>query len=143
VSDFVVDASVAVKWFLPEIHATAALRLIHQDNALLVPDLLFSEIGNVLLKRVQRGQATIGAAGAVLGALAAVPLQVHPSQALVPLAFEIACRSRRSVYDSTYLAVAVLRHCPLVTADRRLYDSLQAGSFAPLVVWIEDATPGP
>ena len=84
---------------------------------------------------------SIGAAGALLGALASVPLQVHPSQALIPLAFEIACRSRRSVHDSTYLAVAMLRHCPLVTADRRLYDSLQTGGFAPLVVWIEDATP--
>jgi predicted nucleic acid-binding protein len=44
---YVVDASVAVKWFVPEIHSAEALRLLSSDCELLAPDLLPSELGNI------------------------------------------------------------------------------------------------
>ena len=37
---FVVDASVAIKWFVPEIHAEAARRLLREGITLLAPDLI-------------------------------------------------------------------------------------------------------
>lgn len=46
---FVVDASVAMKWYLPENYSEHADRLLNPFFELLVPELLFSEIGNVLL----------------------------------------------------------------------------------------------
>ena len=45
---FVVDASVAIKWFFPEIHGDAALRLLEGEHRLHAPDLIYSEFGNVL-----------------------------------------------------------------------------------------------
>jgi hypothetical protein len=54
VSLFVVDASVAIKWFLPEIHSDAALRLLAGEHTLHAPDLIFSEFGNVLWKRFRK-----------------------------------------------------------------------------------------
>ena len=39
-SRVVVDASVAVKWFLPEIHSEAALRYLDGDYERVAPDLL-------------------------------------------------------------------------------------------------------
>jgi predicted nucleic acid-binding protein len=50
----VVDASVAIKWYLPEIHSEDALRLIDEERELLVPDLVWSEVGNILWKKWQR-----------------------------------------------------------------------------------------
>jgi hypothetical protein len=48
-ADVVVDASVVIKWHVPEIHSDAALRLLRDDGpALHVPDLLFAEVGNIL-----------------------------------------------------------------------------------------------
>lgn len=38
-SRYVVDASVAVKWFVPEIHTDASLRLLDGNHELLAPDL--------------------------------------------------------------------------------------------------------
>jgi len=58
VSRYVVDASVGIKWFVPEIHSDAARRLLTEDSILLVPDLFFPEIGNILWKRVRRGEDT-------------------------------------------------------------------------------------
>ena len=37
-TQFVVDANVAIKWVLPEIHSEIALKLLDDDNELLVPD---------------------------------------------------------------------------------------------------------
>lgn len=135
-SSFVVDASVAVKWLLPEVHGDAALRLLDGDHALLAPDLLYPEVGNVLWKRVRRREATVEEASATLEALASIPIGVHPSRALMPLAFEVACRAQRSVYDSLYLAVALLRRCPLVTADRKLYEGLRKAGMSPHLLWV-------
>jgi predicted nucleic acid-binding protein len=51
VSDFVVDASVAVKWFVPEIYDAQALRLLSGSHQLVAPDLLYVEAGNILWKK--------------------------------------------------------------------------------------------
>lgn len=139
-SGLAVDASVAVKWFLPEVHGSAALRILERGDALVTPDLLFAEVGSVLWKRVRRGQATIREAGAVLEALVALPFEVHPSRSLMPLALEIAVRVGQTVYDSLYVAVAVLRRCPLVTADRRLYEALRRGPFSTILLWVADVS---
>jgi len=135
---FVVDASVAIKWFLPELYGDAALRLLREGHSLVAPDLLFPEVGNVLWKRVRRREATAKEAGAALDALVALPLEVHPSQAMMPVAFEIACATARTVYDSLYLALAILRECPMVTADRKLHEALERGRFAPLLLWVAE-----
>jgi len=52
---FVVDASVAVKWFVPEIQSAAAERLLDPEIVLSAPDLILSELGNTptLLARAQ------------------------------------------------------------------------------------------
>ena len=90
---YVVDASVAVKWFLPEIHAEAAARLLAPDAILLVPDLLYPEIGNIVWKRVRAGEITREEASTLVQALGALPLQVHPAWPLVLSALEIACNT--------------------------------------------------
>jgi predicted nucleic acid-binding protein len=59
VTQFVVDANVAIKWVLLEIYTDSALRLLNDDHTLLVPDFFFPEIGNILWKRVRRGEMTL------------------------------------------------------------------------------------
>jgi predicted nucleic acid-binding protein len=138
VSLFVVDASVAIKWFLPEIHSDAALRLLAGEHALHAPDLIFSEFGNVLWKRVRKREISKAEASATIEALLSVPLRVQSSQALIPLALEIACSENRTVYDSLYLAAAIVHQFPVVTADAKLYRALRRGPFSAHLLWIED-----
>ena len=137
-SEFVIDTSVAVKWFFPEVHDVDALRLLRGRHDLLVPDIFFAEFGNALWKRVRRHEATPTVAARALEELGRRLFQVHPSQALVPLALDLAMRFDRSVYDSMYLAVAVLRHRPLVTADRRFHAALADGPLRAHLLWVAD-----
>ena len=106
---FVVDASVAIKWFLPEIHSDGALRLLAGEHTLYAPDLIFSDFGNVLWKRFRKREISKAEASATIEALLSVALRVQSSQSLIPLALEIACGENRTVYDSLYLAAAIVR----------------------------------
>jgi predicted nucleic acid-binding protein len=67
---YVVDASVAVKWFVPEIHSAEALRLLSLYCELLAPDLLPSEFGNILWKKTRRGEIRVPEAVETFHALA-------------------------------------------------------------------------
>ena len=138
-SRFVVDASVAIKWFLPEPHDDCAARLRSEGTDLEAPDLLYAEIGNALWKRVRRGELTRAAAERIIAAVSRLPIEVHPSRLLSGAAFQIACATGLTAYDSLYLATALLTDGRLVTADRRLFET--AARKAPLrnkVLWVED-----
>ena len=55
-SAFVVDASVVVKWFVPEVHSDAARRLLTLSHEYFAPDLLFAETANTIWKKIRRGE---------------------------------------------------------------------------------------
>ena len=137
-SIFVVDASVAIKWFFPEIHGDAALGLLEGQHTLHAPDVIFSEFGNVLWKRFRKNQISTKEASATIEALLSVPLQVQSTQSLIPLALEIACGTHRTVYDSLYLAAATVQQSLFVTADSKLYNALKKGPFSAHLLWVED-----
>jgi hypothetical protein len=64
----VVDASVVIKWFIDEVHAEAARRLQAEHYDLLAPDVLWPESGNILWKKVRRGELTTAEARLIFGA---------------------------------------------------------------------------
>lgn len=135
----VVDASVVIKWHVVEVHSDAARQLLGDDAPdLHVPDLLFPEVGNILWKKVNRGELTAESARTIAHLVAVAPLVVHPAAPLLEAAFEIALTSGRTVYDSLYVALAVQLGCRVVTADERLSNSLKAGPLGTHILWIED-----
>lgn len=134
----VVDASVAVKWFLPELHSIRAGRLRDARYALVAPDLIRLEIGNVLWNRVQRNEMTSEAAAGHLEAFDTARTEILRASGLVKAAFHLAVSLRSTVYDCLYLALAVEENCALITADRKFYAAVHASGFAPYILWIED-----
>jgi len=137
-SVYVVDASVALKWYVPEIHSEDALRVLEPGNRLHVPDLLHAEAGNILWKKSRRGELSTGEARRIVHALLVAPLTTHASAALLEGALDIATRTDRTVYDAMYVALAVALGGPLVTADHRLANALKGTAFGRHVIWVED-----
>jgi predicted nucleic acid-binding protein len=133
---FVVDASVAVKWFVPEEHEVAAKRLLSGANELVGPDFLTTEIMNALARKIRRGE--IDGADAQAALEAATPrFLLYPAAPLVPRAWSIAIPYNRNAYDSLCFALALREDCPFVTADRRAYDALH-DDFPTNILWVED-----
>lgn len=137
-SRFVVDASVAVKWLVPEVHTEAARRALSGEHELLAPDLIWAEVGSALWKRWRSGQIGSDTANILLSTFRRAPLQISESKVLMGSAWEIAEQYDRSFYDSLYLALAASAGCPLVTADLKLYNRLKAGPFSERLVWVEN-----
>ena len=137
---YVVDASVAVKWFVPEIHSGHALRLLRKGFDLQAPELIQAEFGNILWKKCRAGELDGTTAGEILDNFKRSPLVVRPHGAFMKIAWEIALKRRQTFYDSLYLALAMTEKARMVTADRKFYDVLAGTSSGRHLLWIEDVT---
>ena len=141
-SRVVVDASVAVKWFVPEELSTEARQLLAPEYELLAPDLLWAEVGNVLWKKHRRGEFDEETATRILRDFSRVSVEFHASQRWTEAALQHAMRIGITVYDGLYLALAVGSGCRLVTADRRLHDSCREGPLRHVVGLVGAGDPG-
>jgi predicted nucleic acid-binding protein len=137
-SVLVVDASVATKWFVPEVHSAEARRWQSGGDLHAPAVFLDIEIANILWKKIVRGDLTRADVDRIVLQLPILPLVRHPEGPLIPAAVEIAQRHGRSVYDSLYLALAVHLNGQMLTADQRLVNSLLGTSMAGYVRWVGD-----
>ena len=123
----VLDASVAVKWFVEEPGTAAAMALLAQDESLIAPDLVIVEVANVAWRHLMRGALQHSQLAHVPEAVPRMFAELWPTMWLASRAFEIAAELRHPVYDCFYLALAESQDATLITADRRLIGRL-AGS---------------
>lgn len=125
-SVFVLDASVVLKWFVPEVHSDAARRLLDAPHQYLAPDLLFPEAGNAIWKKVRRSELTAAEAQRLVVDLSTVAVETIATRGLVSDAYALAAATGHTVYDATYLALAVRLETQWITADDRLEKALVA-----------------
>ncbi len=120
-AQLVVDASVAVKWYVPEVGSDVASALLDGAALLLAPDILVAEFGNTVWKKVRKGELKHGEAKHIINTfISACPVALRPSIVLLRGAFDVALRLQRPIYDALYLALAVVEGCSCVTADDAL-----------------------
>jgi predicted nucleic acid-binding protein len=120
----IIDASVAIKWFIPEQDSASAIRLFDAKSPMLAPDLIRPEIGNVVWKLVCRQLLKTEQAYQILNDFLSMPIEIHDSQELIVSALEIAVETERTVYDSLYLALAAKTGGVMITADARLANAI-------------------
>lgn len=125
-SIFVVDASVVVKWFVPEIHSEAARRLLDVAHDYLAPDLLFAETANTLWKKIRRRELKLEEGRRLVADIGHIAVEAVSCRALAEDAHAIANAIGRPVYDAMYVALAVRLNTRMITADDRLEAGLSA-----------------
>jgi predicted nucleic acid-binding protein len=112
----VVDASVAVKWYVREAGSESALRLLAPEAfELLAPDL--SEVANALLRQEREGQLSAEALDAALADLRRTRPRLVPASEVMDRAAILARALPHPIYDCLYLALADATDALLVTAD--------------------------
>jgi predicted nucleic acid-binding protein len=119
VSVFVVDASLVIKWFVPEIHSEAARRWLDASHDYVAPDLLFSEVGNVVWKKVRRKELEEAEARQLAVDLAQVAVETVGTRSLLQDALAVALTTGITAYDAMYLTLAVRLETEVITGDDR------------------------
>ena len=133
----VVDASVGVKWVVNEADSDLARSL--SETSLHAPDLFLIECANILWKKVRLRDLTRRNAAERLDTLLRAPVAIAPTHELMPHALDLAFDLRHPVYDCVYLALALLRGTPLVTADEQLAKAARkAGKTADRIVLLSE-----
>lgn len=140
--DLVVDASVAVKWFVEEDDTNRALLLTNGAEEIHCPHLLASEVGSALWRKVLQGQLEFGDARAGMESLARMPINWHADEALGVDCLQLAFAHDRTVYDSMYLALANRLNARLVTADLRFANALAATDASSMVLRLRNYPEG-
>jgi predicted nucleic acid-binding protein len=119
-TQLVLDTRVAIAWYLPETFAPRARewqsRLLAGEIAFLVPSLHYWEFGNVLRTYVRRGEIEASLASEIYELHLAAPIETaEPDRQQV---FDVAISHEATVYDAVYVALALGRDVPLLTAER-------------------------
>ncbi|NDP39001.1 MAG: type II toxin-antitoxin system VapC family toxin [Rhodoferax sp.] len=124
---FVLDASVALLWLVPQTnpagvdYASAALKALKESQAI-APSLMTLEIANVVAKLELKGlvaEADSQRFIALLGRLNIVTDQATAPHALGDT-LNLARRYKLSAYDAAYLELALRAGLPLATLDANL-----------------------
>jgi predicted nucleic acid-binding protein len=124
VSDLVLDASLALQWFLEdEAGRQYSLRILTSlsTKRAVVPILWFYEVGNGLLMAYRRKRITFDQVDGFLTRLKALPIeaaQQTPADVLELPA--LAQKHALTNYDAAYLALAMRLGLPLATTDADL-----------------------
>ena len=120
----VVDASIAPKWYLAEVHEVAAPRLLGGGYAMAAPAILTSEFTSVALQKHRRGQLTRDEANTLAARAVRLPVRLFDTRDYLAHAYALAQEFHPSVYDCLYAALGLSLGCEVVTAERPFYAAL-------------------
>ena len=148
---YVIDASVAVKWLLPEEltdKADLLLRRYETDETMrwLAPEFVYLEIANALWKRVKLGGLELRDAMKIYEDFRMESLlAIKGSAWLVETsggyksAFEIAKDlNHNAIYDCCYLALAIRSASILITADKVFVERASKAGYQNHVLFLAD-----
>ena len=135
---FVVDASVAVKWFVTEEGSDRAEALAASGRRLISPGLLMLEVASAFNKKARSGQMTVEGATDRLAALPRYLNEIVDHRGFLPSAFRLALDLDHHLYDCVYLELARRRDAAMVTDDRRLVEKVQRHGLSRLAVALAD-----
>ncbi len=128
---YIIDASVALKWFLTEEESQGADGLfeafLRGRIELLAPDVLLLEVANALWKqtallKILRSEEAVS----IFRDFMTLPLNLQPSNALADRALDLAVKFKHPIYDMLYCALAIENDCEFVTADNVLVSRLSS-----------------
>jgi predicted nucleic acid-binding protein len=135
-TSIVCDASVLFKTLVVEADSDRAEAVVDRFS-LIVPDILYGEIGNALWTRVRTGQISVARAQSLISLLGLSVFDSRPIQPFIPRALLVAATLDHPIYDCIYLALAESLNLPFVTADARFLRALRRYPF-PAVTALAD-----
>ena len=120
----VVDASIALSWFVRQDDLPDQAFLLESEQILIAPDLIFPETTNALWRLVTAARITPEQGWRALRALEGCFDMIAPSGPLAETAYGMASALNHPAYDCFYLALAEREGVRMLTADQKLLRKL-------------------
>ena len=125
--EVVVDASVVVKWFVEEEGSDKALRLrdkyIDGEISIIAPELIIFEVLNALYYKRLFSESEMKEVSEALEAYSFTLYALKGEYAEKTV--ETAVENGITIYDASYVALAMIRDTHMYTADERLIEKLK------------------
>lgn len=135
-SEFVVGASVAMKWFVPEDNWERAEQLITGGHRLLAPRFLATETINSAWKNWRKEVIGKDVVMDIAARLEDFIEEWHSDELLFAEATVLALALKHPLYDCLYLALAQQEKISVVTADKRMLAVAPKGLAVSLTDWL-------
>ena len=121
-TSMVLDCSSVLAWFFEDERDADALRLMDALAAARahVPSLWPYEIANAMLIAERRGRLKADSIADGMEAMEALDIVVEPGKTIERELVDLARQNSLSVYDASYLALAMQLKIPLATRDAKL-----------------------
>ncbi len=133
----VVDSSVAIKWFIAEVHSDKARQILDvyetEELTLLAPDIINAEIGNIVWRKHTKQGLSAALAQDAIREFQKIVFTFIPTADLLSQAYQLAVTHNCTVYDALYLALSIRESCRLATADEELVRAV-GGTFPNVVL---------
>lgn len=121
----VVDASVALKWFVIEENTPLAVALLAAGERAIAPTLIIAELCNAAWRLWRRSEMARAQVSVVSARAPSLFTALISEIELAKRASEISLALRHPAYDCFYLSLAERENATLVTADRRLVERVR------------------
>ena len=125
----VIDACVAIKWFLPENNYRQAGKILSSYNRMIIPDLFLIEFDAIVTKKVRQRLVEQGDALLIIQEVRNIPFDVIPYKMVSKMAFDLSSALPITQYDACYLAAAIEYNEIVVTADIRFLNGMRGTPF--------------
>ena len=125
----VIDASIVVKWFVPETDSTDALKIrddhVNGEVSLFAPDLLTYELANALRYRTSITDNDLRKS---IESIFQLDLAlIGPTTESISRTAMLARSLDISIYDACYLELAQSLECQVITSDKSFCDRVRTG----------------
>jgi predicted nucleic acid-binding protein len=122
----VLDASVIARVFLPDETSAAIDHVIRSIQVKIAPSILYFEMMSLLARAYRNNRLSLDQVNAALTSwtlfLDNKALIIKQETEYTGAALRLSCQLKHPFYDCCYLALAQLYNCPLITADKQLYN---------------------
>lgn len=125
----VIDACIAIKWFLPEKNYLKAGNILSGNNRFYAPDLFQIEMDSIITKKVRQRLIEKDDAHRIYEEIRNIPIQIIPYSLIGKLAFDLSVALPITQYDACYLAVAVEYGEEVISADMRFVRGMRGTPF--------------
>ena len=124
---FVIDCSATMSLFLPDENDTNYTNIIHkqlENKDCIAPSIWRYEIANVLLSCKKRNRLDDKQINEIANLIYKLPIDVENNNLhfIYNNVFNIASLNELSIYDASYIELAIRFNCSIATLDKKLID---------------------